>query len=112
MPHDVLGLGVAGRLLVQIFHSGHAFAFLRCLGPVGQADQARADLKWAKQHQAQAHPAGGQDTEVQGLAVKEMKKSVVGITAQVKNPHKAGDPGVVRAGTQTHQDKSHSHKGQ
>ena len=28
MPHDVLGLGVAGRLLVQVFHSGHAFAFL------------------------------------------------------------------------------------
>ena len=97
---------------MQVFHARHAFAVLGCLDSIGDANQTRTDLKWTKQLKAQAHPAGGQDIEVQGLAVEEMEKPVAGNTAQVQYPHKAGDPGVVRATTQTHQDKGHPHKGE
>ena len=79
MTHDVLGLGVAGRLLVQILDTRHAFALLGCLDAISDADQARADLQWTKQHQAMAHPARCQDIEVHSLAVKEVKKATVGL---------------------------------
>jgi len=36
------------------------------LDAVSDADQALFELKWAKQHQAQAHPAGCQDVRMSG----------------------------------------------
>ena len=79
VTHDVLGFGVARRLLVQEFHARHTLAFLGCLDAIGQTDQARVDLKWAKQDKAQALPTRCQYVQVQAGAVKEMKKSVVGL---------------------------------
>jgi hypothetical protein len=80
------GSGVAGRLLMQQLDTGHALALLGRLDPVSQADQALSDLKGAKQHQAQAHPAQRQDIEVQRLAVKEMQQSVIGIPRADSRP--------------------------
>ena len=54
---DPTGFGVAGRLLVQELHAWHAPPFLGSLDAIGQTDQARVDLKWAKQDKAQTHPA-------------------------------------------------------
>ena len=63
-----------------MLHARHAFAFLGRLDAIGDANQTRTDLQWTKQLKAQAHPAGGQDTTVQGLAVKLMKQPVAGLS--------------------------------
>jgi hypothetical protein len=86
--------------------------FLGCLDAIGQADQALSDLKWSKLHKAQAHPAGAQDIELQACAVKEMKKTVIGLTTKVQDPHKTGDAKVVRSTTKADQGKHHPHKGE
>jgi hypothetical protein len=112
MPHDVLGLGIVLRLLVQQLDGWHAFALLGRFDAISDANQALSDLKWAKQHQTQAHPARRQDIEIQGLAVKEVKKPVVGIPSQIQYPHKTGHAQVVRATTQADQNQSHPDKGE
>ena len=96
--------------LVQKLDARHTFALLGSLDAVSDTYQALSDQKGAKQHQAQARPARGQNIEVERLAVKEMQQPVIGITAQVQDPYKAGDTQVVRAATQPHQDQSHPQK--
>ena len=64
---------------MQILHAGHAPSFLGSLDTIGQTDQARVDLEWAKQDKAQAHPARCQYVQIQADAVEQMKKSAVGL---------------------------------
>ena len=65
------------------------------------------NLEGAKQCQAQARPAGGQEIEVKGLAVKQMQESMVGVAMEVQDTHEASDAGVVAATTHAHQYENH-----
>jgi len=107
MAHDELGLGVARRLLMQVFDGGHALALLRGLDAIGEAYQPRANLKWPEQNEAKACPASREDIEVQGRTVKQVQKSMVGLATEVQDAHEAGDPGVVGSTAQAHQYEKH-----
>jgi hypothetical protein len=111
MAHDELGLGVAGRLLMQVFDGGHALALLRGLDAIGEAYQPRANLKWSEQNEAKACPASREDIEVQGRTVKQVQKSMVGLATEVQDAHEAGDPGVVGSTAQAHQYEKHPQEG-
>lgn len=111
MAHDELGLGVARRLLMQVFDRGHALALLRGLDAIGQTDQPRADLKGPEQNQAQACPARGEDIEVQARAMEQVQKSMVGLATEVQDANEAGDPGVVGSTAQAHQYEKHPKEG-
>lgn len=96
---------------MQLLDSGHAFALLCGLDAVGETDQPGADLEGAEQDDAKACPASGENIEVQGRAVEQVQKSMVGLATQVQDAHKAGDPGVVGPAAQAHQCQEHPEKG-
>src|SRR5450830_1565464 len=104
MTHDVLGLRIVARFLMERLDRWHALSLFRCFDAISQNDQASSHLKRSKQHKTKTYPARGQDIKVQGLAVKEMKKAVVGLGAKVQHPHKTSNPKVVAAATQTDED--------
>jgi hypothetical protein len=111
MTHDVFGFGIARRLLVQEFHGGHALPFFGRLDPIGENDQARADLKGVEQAKAQAYPTGSEPIQIKPRAVEEMKKTVVGIPPKVQDADKTRDPGVIGPSAQAHQGENQPEKG-
>ena len=111
MSHDVFGLGIARRLLMQKFHSRHAFPFFGGLDSIGENHDARGHLKWAEQSKAEANPAGSKRVQIKALTVEEMEKAMIGLAAKVQDTDEARDFGVVSATTQAHQDESQPEEG-
>jgi hypothetical protein len=95
----------------EVFDGGHALALLRSLDAVGQTRQPRAALKWPEQDETKACPASGEDLEVQGRAVQQVQKSMVGLATGVQDAHEAGDPGVAGSTAQAQQYEKHPKEG-
>jgi|SRR5450631_2814116 hypothetical protein len=81
------------------------------LDAASETDQPRADFKWPEQNEAKTSPASGEDIEVQGRAVEQVQKSMVGLATEVQDAYEAGDPGVVGSTAQAHQHQKHPKEG-
>jgi hypothetical protein len=55
-----------------------------------------------EQHKTQTNPAGGEVTQIEGLAVEQMKEAVVCLTAEAQDADVAGNPGSLRTATEAH----------
>jgi hypothetical protein len=78
MTHDVFGLGVAGRLLVQPLDRGHLLALFGCLDAVGNTDQAMTNAEGLEKLGTETHPKSGELIQIKPLAVEQMEEAVVG----------------------------------
>jgi len=102
MPHDVFGLGVAGRLLVQPLDRGHLLALFGCLDAIGNTDQVRANAEGLEQRGTEAHPKSGELIQIKALAVEQMEKAVVGPVIKSQNTNIAGNAGQISTATEAY----------
>jgi hypothetical protein len=111
VAHDVFGLGIVARLLMEKLDAGHLFAFLGRLDAVREAHQPAPGQERSEQDEGEADPALGQDVQIQGLAVKQRKKPVIGGGTQIEDPDKAGDAREIRPAAHAHEGKDQPEKG-
>jgi hypothetical protein len=111
VPHDVLRLGVAGRLLMEQLDGGHLEALFRSLDAIGQANQPLPHNNGLKQAQTEPRPASGKRVQVQGAAVKQVQKASIASIAEAEEANQAGDAGPLRAAREAGQDQNHPEEG-
>jgi len=91
MPHDVFGLGVGVRLLMQQLDGRHFLAALGTLDAVADQNQPAVDAqrRW-EQPQHHLGPQRGEGVELDAGAVKVGEQPVIERAAQVQRPHDTG----------------------
>ena len=95
MSHDVLGLGIVLRLLVELFDARHLLAFLGRLDPIGQAHDAPRHAHRCEQLQRQRTPQPREHFQIESVRMKQMQQTTVDLGAQPHRAHKAGNTGQV-----------------
>ena len=92
MPHDVFGLGVGFRLLMQELDGRHFLAALGGFDAVPDQDQPAIDPHGAwEQLQHSLRPQGRKPVELDAAAVKVIEQLGVEPGPQVQGAHDAGD---------------------
>ena len=112
VPHDVLGLGVGFRLLMQQLDCGHLLAPLRDLDAVPDQNKPTIDTHGAwEQLQHRLCPQSGEPVELDRPAVKEPEQGVVEFGPQVERSHDAGDAQLIHAHDHASHDRGEPHEG-
>jgi hypothetical protein len=112
VPHDVLGLGVGFRLLMQQLDPGHLLAPLGDLDAVAYQNKPTVDAHGAwEQQQHRLRPQSREPVELDRRAVKEPEQRVVEFGPQVERSHDAGDTQQIHAHDHAGYDRGEPHEG-
>src|ERR1035438_290291 len=92
-------------------HGGDLLFLLGGLEAGGTADYAGASQHGLEQHQAQLYPADGESIQIERLAVKQVKESVIGLRSEVQSADITCDAGPIGTATEAHQRQNHPQEG-
>ena len=96
VAHDILGLRVGVRSLMEGFDRRHLAARLGLFQAVGEQHEPTVHpLDAGMDAQHDPHPGPRQGVHTEGGAVEEVQQAAVARRLEPEGPHKAGDPAEV-----------------